>query len=88
MGDKVLIEGQEECGQGGIEEFVKDNAELLEADVVVISDVGNYSVGVPTLTTSLRGMAALDVQVETLRAPCTAACSGARRPTRSSLSRA
>jgi acetylornithine deacetylase/succinyl-diaminopimelate desuccinylase-like protein len=66
VGVKVLIEGQEECGQGGIEELVKDNAELLEADVVVISDVGNYSVGVPTLTTSLRGMAALDVDVETL----------------------
>jgi len=39
---------------------------LLKADVIVISDVGNYSIGVPTLTTSLRGMAALDVEVETL----------------------
>jgi len=38
----------------------------LKADVIVISDVGNYSLGVPTLTTSLRGMAALDVEVETL----------------------
>ena len=66
VGVKVLIEGQEECGQGGIEEFVKANAELLEADVIVVSDVGNYDVGVPTLTTSLRGVAALDVEVETL----------------------
>ena len=66
VGVKVLIEGQEEDGQGGIEAFVKANAELLKADVIVISDVGNYSLGVPTLTTSLRGMAALDVEVETL----------------------
>jgi len=66
VGVKVLIEGQEENGRGGIEEFVKANAELLKADVIVISDVGNYSIGVPTLTTSLRGMAALDVEVETL----------------------
>jgi len=66
VGVKVLIEGQEECGQGGIEEFVKAHAELLKADVIVISDVGTYSVGVPTLTTSLRGVAALDVEVETL----------------------
>ena len=66
VGIKVLIEGQEENGQGGIEAFVKANAELLKADVIVISDVGNYSLGVPTLTTSLRGMAALDVEVETL----------------------
>ena len=66
VGVKVLIEGQEECGDGGIEEFVKANAELLKADVIVISDVGNYALGVPTLTTSLRGMTALDVEVETL----------------------
>jgi acetylornithine deacetylase/succinyl-diaminopimelate desuccinylase-like protein len=66
VGIKVLIEGQEENGLGGIEAFVKANAELLKADVIVISDVGNYSLGVPTLTTSLRGMAALDVEVETL----------------------
>lgn len=66
VGVKVLIEGQEECGPSGTEEFVKANAELLKADVIVISDVGNYSIGVPTLTTSLRGMAALDVEVETL----------------------
>jgi acetylornithine deacetylase/succinyl-diaminopimelate desuccinylase-like protein len=66
VGVKVLIEGQEENGQGGIEEFVKANAELLKADVIVIGDVGNYSLGVPTLTTSLRGMAVLDVEVETL----------------------
>ncbi len=66
VGIKVLIEGQEENGQGGIEEFVKANAELLKADVIVIADVGNYSLGVPTLTTSLRGTAALDVEVATL----------------------
>ena len=66
VGVTVLIEGQEENGAGGIEEFVKANAELLSADVIVISDVGNYSLGVPTLTTSLRGMAAVDVEVETL----------------------
>jgi acetylornithine deacetylase/succinyl-diaminopimelate desuccinylase-like protein len=65
-GVKVLVEGQEEAGLGGIEEFVVANAELLKADVVVVGDVGNYALGVPTLTTSLRGMAALDIEVETL----------------------
>ena len=66
VGIKVLVEGQEENGQGGIEAFVKANAELLKADVIVVGDVGNYALGVPTLTTSLRGMAALDLEVETL----------------------
>lgn len=66
VGVKVLIEGQEEAGEGGIEEFVAANAEVLAADVVIVADVGNYALGVPTLTTSLRGMAACDVEVETL----------------------
>ena len=66
VGVKVLIEGQEEAGEGGIEQFVAANAELLKADVIVISDVGNYALGVPTLTTSLRGMVACDVEVATL----------------------
>jgi cysteinylglycine-S-conjugate dipeptidase len=66
VGIKVLIEGQEEAGLGGLEQFVQANPELLRADAVVIADAGNNSLGVPTLTTSLRGMAALDVRVETL----------------------
>ena len=85
VGVKVLIEGQEEYGDGGIEEFVKANAELLKADVIVIGDVGNYALGVPTLTTSLRGMAALDVEVETLEGAVHSGMfggAGARRPHR------
>ncbi len=66
VGIKVLIEGYEEVDGTGIEAFVTANPDLLAADVIVIADVGNYSIGVPTLTTSLRGMAALDVEVETL----------------------
>ncbi len=66
VGVKVLVEGSEECGGGGIEDFVRAHAELLRADVVVIADLGNFALGVPTLTTSLRGMAACDVEVETL----------------------
>lgn len=66
IGIKVLIEGQEESGGGGIEEFVAANPDLLAADAVVIADVGNYALGVPTLTTSLRGFAAVDVEVATL----------------------
>jgi acetylornithine deacetylase/succinyl-diaminopimelate desuccinylase-like protein len=66
VGIKVLVEGHEEVGGSGIEDFVALHPDLLAADVIVIADTGNYALGVPTLTTSLRGMAALDVQVETL----------------------
>ena len=67
VGVKVLIEGQEEADGDGMEEFVKAHAELLHADVVVVADLGNFALGVPTLTTSLRGVAACDVEVETLK---------------------
>ena len=66
VGIKVLVEGQEETGGDGLEQFVQAHADLVKADAIVIADAGNHSLGVPTLTTSLRGMAALDVEVETL----------------------
>ena len=66
VGVKVLIEGQEEADGDGMEEFVKAHTELLHADVIVVADLGNFALGVPTLTTSLRGVAACDVEVETL----------------------
>jgi len=69
VGVKVLIEGAEEVGGGGIEEFVAANAALVAADAIVVADVGNVALGEPTLTTSLRGMAKLLVTVSTLAAP-------------------
>lgn len=68
---KVVIEGEEETGKGTLEAFAEDpaNRDLFQADVIVVADVGNWAVGVPTLTTSLRGMLAVDVTIRTLRAP-------------------
>lgn len=68
-GVKVLIEGAEETGGGGIETFVAANAGLLSADAFVVGDAGNAALGVPTLTTSLRGMTKLLVTVTTLAGP-------------------
>src|SRR5204863_6749797 len=68
---KVVIEGEEETGEGSLEAFVSDpaNRDLFRADVILVADVGNWAVGVPTLTTTLRGLAAVDVTVRTLTAP-------------------
>ena len=66
-GVKILFEGQEEIGSANLEELLRRNAALLEADAVVIADCGNAEVGTPTLTTSLRGMNALDVEARALR---------------------
>lgn len=67
VGIVVVCEGSEETGTGGLEDLVRDRPELFAADVIVIGDTGNIAVGTPTLTTSLRGMAIVRVDVETLR---------------------
>lgn len=63
---KLIVEGSEEQGTGGLEQFVPDNVELLRADTICVVDAGNAALGIPTLTTTLRGMTAVDVTVEAL----------------------
>ena len=80
-GVKIICEGSEEQGTGGLEEFVPPNADLLRADTILVVDTGNFAVGVPTLTTTLRGMTSVDVTLDAgSAARCTPACSAARRP--------
>jgi acetylornithine deacetylase/succinyl-diaminopimelate desuccinylase-like protein len=64
---KIVGEGSEEQGTGGLEDFVPRHPELLRADAILVCDCGNIAVGRPTLTTSLRGVADLLVTVETSR---------------------
>jgi acetylornithine deacetylase/succinyl-diaminopimelate desuccinylase-like protein len=65
-GVMLISEGSEEQGTGGLEAFVPENAELLRADTILVCDTGNFAVGVPTLTTTLRGMTSVDVTVRAL----------------------
>ena len=53
---KIFIEGEEEIGSPYMSEFIAENRGDLEADVIVIADSGNIKSGVPTITTSLRGL--------------------------------
>ncbi|MGW2294282.1 M20/M25/M40 family metallo-hydrolase [Streptomyces violaceorubidus] len=63
---KVIAEGSEEQGTGGLERYAEAHPELLAADTVVIGDTGNFRVGLPTVTATLRGMTMLRVTVDTL----------------------
>jgi acetylornithine deacetylase/succinyl-diaminopimelate desuccinylase-like protein len=68
-GIKLICEGSEEQGTGGLEAFVPENVELLRADTILVVDTGNYAVGVPTLTTTLRGMTSVDITLHALGSP-------------------
>lgn len=61
-----VVEGSEEMGGGALSALIKDKPELFDADVILIADSGNASVGTPTLTTTLRGGGQVTVTVDTL----------------------
>lgn len=66
VGVTLVVEGSEETGGGGLDDLIRQQPELFTADTVVIADAGNVAPAVPTLTTSLRGIANVEVRVNTL----------------------
>lgn len=63
---KMIVEGSEEQGTGGLERYAEAHPELLTADAIVIGDTGNFRVGLPTVTATLRGMTMIRVRIDTL----------------------
>ena len=68
VGIKIIVEGEEETASQ-LDDYVLDNPEFFQADIIVVGDIGNWKVGEPTLTTTLRGLAVCTVEVKTLRSP-------------------
>ncbi|WP_144794569.1 dipeptidase [Kocuria palustris] len=63
LGITVFVEGEEEAGSPHFSDFLARHREELAADAIVIADSANWQVGVPTLTTSLRGVVGAVVEV-------------------------
>jgi acetylornithine deacetylase/succinyl-diaminopimelate desuccinylase-like protein len=70
---KLLIEGEEESGSPHFAALLRDRAERLACDVIVVSDTTMWAADVPSMCTGMRGLVAADI---TLRGPDTDLHSG------------
>jgi cysteinylglycine-S-conjugate dipeptidase len=69
LGVTVFIDGEEEAGSPSLPLLLQQHSDLLSADVLVVADSGNWKVGVPALTTSLRGLILGTLEVRVLEHP-------------------
>ncbi len=60
---KLLIEGEEEAGSENLEKFVNNQTDLLKADIIVVSDSGQFDRDMPAVTYGLRGLAFVEVKI-------------------------
>ena len=60
---KFMIEGEEEIGSNSLSEFVTQNQEKLANDIILISDTGMIAKNIPSITTGLRGLSYVEVEV-------------------------
>lgn len=60
---KFIFEGEEEIGSPSLKSFCEEHKELLQADVILVSDTSMLGADLPSLTTGLRGLAYWEIEV-------------------------
>ena len=60
---KFMIEGEEEIGSPSLTKWCAENKDMLKADIILVSDTGMIADDIPTITTGLRGLTYLEVEV-------------------------
>lgn len=67
VGVQLFLEGEEEAGSIGLPEILEKHSDLLDPDVIVIGDGGNWEVGTPAFISSLRGIVGVKLELRTLK---------------------
>jgi acetylornithine deacetylase/succinyl-diaminopimelate desuccinylase-like protein len=77
---KMVVEGEEEIGSKNLLKFFEVHKERIKSDVIVVCDTENIEVGIPSITYSLRGIVAVQVDVNTARIPVHSGMGGGGLP--------
>src|ERR1044071_4355050 len=60
---KFIIEGEEEVGSPNLGNFIKEKKDMLQADVILISDTAMLSLGTPSIDVGVRGLSYIEVEI-------------------------
>jgi acetylornithine deacetylase/succinyl-diaminopimelate desuccinylase-like protein len=60
---KFMVEGEEEVGSPSLGQFCEDHKDMLKADIILVSDTGIIAPDIPSITTGLRGLAYMEVEL-------------------------
>ncbi len=77
---KMVVEGEEEVGSKNLMKFFDVHKERIKSDVIVVCDTENIEVGIPSITYSLRGIVAVQVDVHSARIPVHSGMGGGGLP--------